>query len=130
MNSDRQNVCRVLRGLTSADAVEWLIQNFNSEKGNSGEAYVVIPRRSWEKKDQIKLANFYLGNLPHRSDLGYRAFLKFMGLPNFISVITSHLPDDPEQRALVDYYLRPILEAHPSKERHKDLVEEFCKLLS
>jgi hypothetical protein len=125
MNFDQEKACKMLRSFSSAKAVEWLIENYNFEDGNAGEAYLIMPHRSWSKPDQIKLADYYLSNLPHRSDRGYKAFLKFMGLHNFLKVIERHLPADPGQRTLIKYYLQPILESHSEKIKYEALVSEF-----
>lgn len=130
MNLDQENACKTLRGFSSAKAVEWLMENYNFENGNAGEAYLIMPHRSWTKPDQLKLADYYLGNLPHRSDRGYKAFLKFMGVSNFLTVMARHLPVDLEQRALIKYHLQPVLDSHPDRNRYQSLVSQFLSSLS
>ena len=125
MNLDQENACKTLRGFSSAKAAEWLMENYSFESGKAGEAYLIIPHRSWLKADQLKLADYYLGNLPHRSDRGYKAFLKFMALPHFLEVMTRHLPDDPGQRALIAYHLKPVLDSHPDRIKSQSLVSDF-----
>jgi hypothetical protein len=121
MNLDQENACKTLRGFSSAKAVEWLMENYSFESGKAGEAYLIIPHRSWLKADQLKLADYYLGNLPHRSDRGYKPFLKFMA---------RHLPDDPGQRALIAYHLKPVLDSHPDRIKFQSLVSDFLNALN
>lgn len=130
MNLELQNACKTIRGLGSSEAAEWLISNFSFDTGNAGEAFLIMPHRSWAKPEQVKLADYYLRNLPHRSDRGYRALLKFMGLSTFIDAMNRRLPDDREERGLIEYHLRPLLKSHPDRPKYQSMVDDFLASLS
>lgn len=130
MKLDQSEACKKIRALSSEDAVEWLIANYSFETGSAGEAYVIMPHRSWTKRDQTKLAEYFLSNVPHRSDRGYKAFLKFMSLPRFIKALERHLPEDRQQRDLMRYHLLPIFNSHPDREKNKTLIDAFCEALT
>lgn len=116
--------------MSSENAAEWLIETYDFSRRDTGDAYIIMPHRSWAKADQLKLANYFLSNLPHTSDRGYRAFLSYMSLPMFIRVMKLHLPEDIERRKLIKYYLVPLLNAHPQAQANQKLVDEFIECLS
>lgn len=130
MKLEQQEACKTIRGLNSAKAAEWLMENYSFDTGNAGEAYVIMPHRSWSKSDQIKLADYFFSNLPHRSDRGYRAFLNFMALPTFIQALRRHLPDEREERELMRYHLQAILKSHPDSQKYKLLINDFLQSLA
>ena len=129
MNREQREACKTIRGLGSSEAAEWLIEHYGFEAGNAGDAFKIMPHRSWKRSDQIKLADYFLSNLPHSSDRGYRAFLQFMALPTFIEALCRQLPDESRGRELMKYYLQPILKSHPCSQKYQLLIDDFLQLL-
>ncbi|NVK20797.1 MAG: hypothetical protein HWE30_19130 [Methylocystaceae bacterium] len=129
MKPEQQKACRTIRNFDSANAAKWLLENYKLETGKAGEAFVIMQHRSWSKSDQIMLADYFLSNLPHRSDRGYRAFLSFMALPTFLQVLRRNLPDKRIDRDLMIYHLRPILKSHQYSQKYKLLIDDFLQLL-
>lgn len=130
MNLELQNACKTIRNLGSREAAEWLITNFNYEAGNAGEAFLVMQHRSWRKSEQKKLADYYLKNLPHRSDRGYKALLKIMALPTFIDAVSRCLPDGGEHPGLMAYHLRPLLKSHPDYPKYQSFADNLLDVLN
>lgn len=90
-----------------------------------GSAIAIIPHRSWERKDQIRLARHYLQRIPFAHGAPYAAFLSFMSVPVFIDVIREHLPRDKGDLSLLMYYLRPALLSKAVTETDKDYAARF-----
>ncbi|WP_413208465.1 hypothetical protein [Rhodospirillum sp. A1_3_36] len=111
--------------MNSSEAANWMISNYRIEDFNSGDAYVVIQHRSWLKEDQVKLADYFLGNIPHVTNRGYKAFLTFMSLPRFLRVIEKKIPKKREDRELLKYYLYPLLKNHPESQKHQKLIKDI-----
>lgn len=130
MDKSQQEVCQYIRSLTSEAAADWLIDTYKLGSPNTGGVYKVLAHRSWSKGDQIRLANYFLQNIPHRSGLGYETFLSFMSLPAFIAVVQQHMPSNPSERELLAYHLGPALEARAHLGRHQASVENFMRSLS
>ena len=109
MDEKQRHVCRYLRELESAQAADWLMQQYPTSADNWGEALIAMAHRSWEKPDQVRLARYYLAKIPHASALAYEAFASFMSVPTLIAVIKDQIPSSPEDRGLLEYHLVPVL---------------------
>ena len=130
MNEAQRNACNHIRMLDSERAADWLIERYSIGNPNSGEVFKVMPHRSWEKRDQIKLADYFLKDLPHRSGKGYEAFLSFMSIPAFIGVLRRNVPLAQNDKDLLTYYIGPILRSHDHYRKYETDIEIFLTSLS
>lgn len=97
---------------------------------NWGEALLVVPHRSWEKRDQIRLAKYYLSKIPFASARGYEAFASFMSVANLVAVIRDYIPSSPEDRRLLEYHLAPVLCRKAESEKDLAVVRSFLDALA
>lgn len=125
MNQNDKNACRFLRKMSSHNAAEWLIATYPISNMNWGYALSLIPHRSWEKKDQLYLANYYLQKIPFSSKDGYEAFTTIMSISNLVKVIRNYLPKTLTDARLLDYYLIPILKKHHKNASDIDIIEKL-----
>jgi hypothetical protein len=109
MDQRLELILKELRKMTSEEAADWLIQNCPITAENSGDAFLLLPRISWQKCDQLKLANHYLSKIPYASHKPYEVFASFMQLGKLISVMENFLPPNDTDKALLRYHLGPIL---------------------
>ena len=127
MNEDDKTLIRQLRGMHSAEAARWLIENFPIDlpagHKDSGRAVRILPHMSWKRADQKLLADYYLKKLPHAHDSWYRAFAGFMSLPKLIGIIEENMPSDPADRSLLFYYLLPALKDASKNDFDESLVD-------
>ena len=125
MSPEQRKISKYLRGLSSFEAAEWLLEKYNRETNEKyGEVFAVLPHRSWKRQDQIKLADHYLSHLPHATGRVYKIFLSFMSVPVFIDIIKRNLPEKDGYDLLI-YYLEPILWKHAKTDKDRKLVDEF-----
>ena len=96
--------------MRSDEAATWLIENYKIADQHYGEVFTLIPHRSWEKDDQLRLARCFLQALPFASGRPYEAFASFMPIRTLVKVIRECLPNvAPDRISLLQYYLCPLL---------------------
>ncbi|HDS0922577.1 TPA: hypothetical protein QDZ10_001032 [Stenotrophomonas maltophilia] len=98
-----------IREMSSHDAADWLMENYPAGTPNYGTAFQLMPRRSWKRSDQIRLAEHYLARLPFASNTPYRVFLSFMAAEVFVLQIRKFLPDEESSIKLLQYHLGPVM---------------------
>ncbi|HWL59214.1 MAG TPA: hypothetical protein VNQ78_21380 [Paracoccus sp. (in: a-proteobacteria)] len=117
-----------LRGLSSPEAFEWLVQNRPSLPRS-------VAHRSWAVAEQEALLSYYLtGKIPFASASGYQWLEKATSLSQMIKHISKLLPSIPQDRLfLLEYHLRPVLMEADRTERQRDeaqiLLREIRKLI-
>jgi len=130
MNKSQQEECQKLRGFGSAEAAEWLVGKYGIEQPHWGEAFVLMPHRSWSREDQVLLARHYFQKLPFAQGRPYQVFASLMSLPVLIRVLREFMPHSAQDVGLLLYYLAPVLRqaARSAAEVHE--VEEFLSVLA
>ncbi|MBT2768564.1 hypothetical protein J7J08_13040 [Stenotrophomonas sp. ISL-67] len=98
-----------IREMSFRDAADWLMENYPAGAPHYGTAFQLMPRRSWKRSDQIRLAEHYLARLPFASSTPYRVFLSFMAAEVFVSQIRKFLPDDESSIDLLRFHLGPVM---------------------
>lgn len=81
-----------MKTLNSADAADLLVHEFPITSPDYGYAFDLIGHRSWKKRDQVKLCEYYMQNSPFASAKPYDAFAKIMSLHTFINVLKKAIP--------------------------------------
>ena len=125
MNERLKSLSEKLRGMTSQEAADWLLDNYDIHSPNVGDVYTLVQHRSWRRKDQRRLAKKYLSNLPHASDRGYRAFLSFMAIPVFLDVLGNCCSLSRSEIDLLLYYLLPALHKNAKNASDKREISKF-----
>ena len=111
--------------MSSEEAATWILSKYKFENNNWGEVFIIIPHRSWEKSDQIRLAEYYLKNIPFANPRGYESFLSFMSLNNFVNTIQKYLPQNKTKKELLKYYLLPLLNKKANSENDKNTISQL-----
>jgi hypothetical protein len=114
-----------LKGLTSKDAANFLMEKFPVESPNYNEAFNVIAHRSWKKSDQLRLARFYFKKTPFVSSKPYEVFASFMSVPALISVVKEAILNKPSEEQFIIYHVAPVLKKIVKSEKDKNLVDNF-----
>lgn len=99
-----------LSKMTSREAADWLLENYQTDRPDYGDAIVLISHLSFKKSDQARLARYYLKRLPFASQKVYQVFSSFMSLSLFVSIIKENIPESKADKSLLLYHLVPVLE--------------------
>lgn len=111
MNERMHSLCEQLRAMRSDEAATWLMETYDVEGDAYGEAFSLIPHRSWKRADQLRLARYYLQRIPFASARPYEAFAAFMSIRALVDVIVECLPHiRPNGISLLRYHLGPLIE--------------------
>src|SRR5690348_16298199 len=111
MDSRTRDLCSQLRAMRSDEAASWLMETYKVSDERYGEAFTLIPHRSWAKADQLRLARYYLQNMPFASDRPYQVFATFMPVRTLVAVMREHLPNVARDRiGLLHYYVSPLIQ--------------------
>ncbi|MFP3500981.1 hypothetical protein [Burkholderia sp. SIMBA_062] len=103
------SICARLRRMAPNEASDWVLENFPSDDPEYGVVFDIIPKVSWRKGDQEKLAKYYLKGMPFASGRAYRALSKVMPAERFLRIAGECMPEKSEDVCLVLYYLIPAL---------------------
>ena len=114
-----------LRRLTSEDAATWLIEQYPDETSEYGQAITLLSHRSWKKVDQLRLARYYLKNIPFASSKPYEVFASVMSLSNLLKVIQEYWPKKEKDCNLLLYHLKPVLTNKIKSATDKEIVNQF-----
>nr|WP_315395163.1 hypothetical protein [uncultured Duganella sp.] len=114
-----------LKGLSSEDAANLLMEIFPIDAPNYSEAFQLMARRSWKKTDQRRLARYYLLKTPFATSTPYEVFASFMSLPTLISLVEEALADKPIERPFIAYHVTPVLKKHVKTDKDRQLVDRF-----
>jgi hypothetical protein len=115
-----------LRNMPSEDAADWLITNCPVDS-ETGEAFLLIPRLSWKKRDQRKLAEHYLRKIPYASQRPYEVFASIMQIPGFVDVVEKFLPTREADKKLLRYHLSPVLRKSVRSDADRAAVDALMK---
>lgn len=129
MHIDIKEKCEETRARSSEDAVEWLISEYPISDSNYGVAFQLIPHRSWARRDQIRLAKYYLKKLPFANALPYQVFSSIMPIHRMLDVIEGYLPPSEEDIDLLVYHLMPVVEKRAKSVRDEEAIKKFQILL-
>lgn len=127
MDQRTKSTLTELRQKESADAASWLMKNCSIESENSGDAFLLIPRLSWKRSDQRKLAQHYLSRIPYASQKPYEVFASIMSIKTLVEVIEGLMPTNAADRDLLKYHLAPVLRDSAKSDEDRALVERLLK---
>lgn len=130
MNKIQRQECEQLRALPSDEAAAWLMEKYGAGQPNWGEAFVLLPHRSWSREDQLRLARYYFRKMPFAQSRPYEVFTSFMSLPLLVKVLGECMPRAKADVELVRYYLAPVLKKKAGSAAEVQLVEEFLSQLA
>jgi hypothetical protein len=130
MDEKQREICAHLRELQSSEAASWLMAHYPTSSSHWGEALVVMPHRSWEKRDQIRLAKYYLSRIPFASARGYEVFASFMSVKNMIAVIRNYIPPISEDKKLLAYHIAPVLRRKAESDKDLAIVGSLLDALA
>jgi hypothetical protein len=105
MNEKQRQLAKKLRSLDEGAAFEWLCSNYPA--GNveaSSTAVWLIPHRSWSRKKQVELLNYYC--LEKERPFLVFPFMKIMKIGLFLDAIRDHVPYESEKFELWVYRFR------------------------
>jgi len=133
MDGRTRELCKQLRAMQSAEAASWLMENYKIDGGQLGEAFTLVAHRSWTKSDQLRLARYFLQDIPFGSPYPLRAFATFMPIRTLVMVIREHLPRVTKDRlGLLRYFLSPLISEKSLTDADvtagKDLIKELKRL--
>ncbi|WP_157646577.1 hypothetical protein [Burkholderia ubonensis] len=111
--------------MAPGEAASWVIENFPSDDPSYGVVFDIIPKISWRKSDQEKLAKYYLRGMPFANDRAYRALSRVMSIERFLRISGEFMPKDSEDIDLVLYYLIPVLSGIIKSDFDRALLENF-----
>jgi hypothetical protein len=116
--------------MESGQAASWLINYYPVSNPNYGEVFRLLKTRSWKRIDQLRLARYYLQKIPFASAKPYEAFIAFMSLKSFISVLNEFLPKPNSDIDLLIYHLRTVLQKAIKTPDDRNTVNAFLGELS
>ncbi|MGV7206627.1 hypothetical protein ACLB1G_02095 [Oxalobacteraceae bacterium A2-2] len=124
-----QSAIETITTLSSRDAATLLMERYPADTASCGAAFTVMAHRSWKRPDQIRLARFYLRNMPFASAKPYEVLASFMSLPSLISAVKDALPSNADDLKLVAYHVAPVLRRNAKTERDRHAVDAFLAQL-
>ena len=119
------SICVRLRRMAPNEASDWVLENFPSDDPEYGVVFDIIPKISWRKGDQEKLAKYYLKGMPFASGRVYGAFSKIMSIERFLRVAGECMPRKSEDVGLVLYYLIPVLNGIVKSDTDRARLDSF-----
>lgn len=125
MDERLKSVCRDLLAKTSENAASWILETYPLSSQSYGEAFLLIPHRSWARKDQARLAGYFLKKVPFASSKPYEALLSVMSADLFLSILREHLPMNEDDLQLLAYNLRPVLKKAIGDSKADEAIDSF-----
>ena len=120
MNENDRKEAAYLRKLSSGEAATFLIRKYDEG------IPVTITRRSWKRVDQFRLARHFLRGKALAGDRGYKDFLSFMSVTNFLDVVEEGLQGLPtKDLQLLLYYLMPCLQKFAKTQKQIQRIQNF-----
>ena len=126
VNEKQRSLCRYLAKMESAQAAEWLISTYPIDSVDYGEAFLLMPHRSWRRADQRRLANYYFKKLPFSGAYGYELFASFMSTSTLLGCVRERLPMNHADAELLLYYLVPALKKFAKGQADYQLIADFA----
>lgn len=124
MNEEQRQLTKRLRSLEEDAALTWLQTVYPAEeRESSGTAVWLIPHRSWNKRNQIELLNYYC--LEQGRPFLVFPFMQFMQIGLFLKLIQPHLPYESEKIDLWVYRFRSALKNKKLNETDREQVSKF-----
>lgn len=105
MNEEQRRLASELRGKSSGEAADWLLQHYPA----GGEAIILLEHIALRKTDYRRLAKRYLAGKTHAHDRAYRLFAQRLGLTDMIRILGSTTNREPRDGDLLAYHLSPLL---------------------
>jgi hypothetical protein len=123
MDKELKSKLDELRKMPSEEAADWLLANYPIGSENSGDAFLMIPRLSWKKGDQRKLAEHYLSKMPYANPRPYEAFATIMRTTRLVDIVADFLPASEADKSLLRYHLAPVLTKSVKSDADRAAVE-------
>lgn len=101
-----------LRSLESAAAADYILRTYPLEALQWGRALELVALRTWNREDQVRLAEHYLSRIPFASALPYEVFASLLSFGDFAKVIQSHWPKAECDNGLLCLHLTPVVERY------------------
>lgn len=130
MDEKLKNIILDLRAMESGHAASWLISFYPIRNPDYGEVFQLLRARSWKRADQLRLARYYLQKIPFASEKPYDAFISFMSLKSFISVLREFSPTSKADADLLMYHLKTTLQKAAQTSDDHDAINAFFDDLS
>jgi hypothetical protein len=115
-----------LRGMSSEEAADWLMDRYPVDSNDYGWAFVIAPHLSWKRADQLRLADYYFSKLPFASGRPFEAFASFMSVSRLVDVLRRHLSADKRAIDLTGYYSVPVLKRNAKSPKDHQAVQSFA----
>ncbi|WP_421567783.1 hypothetical protein [Stenotrophomonas sp. PD6] len=115
----------LIRELSSQAAADWLMSTYPVGAPDYGAAFNLLTRRSWKRRDQIRLAEHYLARLPFAAAKPYRVFLSFMAADVFVAQLRKFLPSDESKAELLRYHLEVVMREGARSDGDRALFTEL-----
>lgn len=125
MDQHIRSILGDLRKMSSGEAADWLMAHYPADGENTGEALNIASHLSWEKADQRRLAQHYLGRSPFASSRPYQALASIMPVHRLVAVLKERIPSDESGRDLLWYLAGPVLTRAAKTARDQEAVEAF-----
>jgi hypothetical protein len=125
LNAENRVVCRYLRDLTSAKALDILLPMLDGDLDQRSRFFKVYWHRSWAKSEQRRMLQRLIGPRPFRSIGGYENLLKVTSIGRFLHFANADLPTDSGEIGLLLYNGVTALTRRAKTEREKRLVRSF-----
>jgi hypothetical protein len=128
-NQPEKSIVELLKSMNSADAAEWLVNEFPIDSPDYGQVFDLIKRRSWRRSEQVMLCEYYMQKSPFASARPYETFARMMSANAFITVLKKFIPDEEEDQRLFLYHLAPVLHANFGNNADGETVRTFLSSL-
>jgi len=127
MNPEQKKNCEILRSMGSPEAANWLLEEYRP----SGLCFYVS-KRSWSKREQIRLTEYFLSLMPHASEKCYESLLVSVPVPLFVKIATEKISKmNTKDFDLIKYYLPGSVKKFCKNQRDLDsfaALKEVLKL--
>ncbi|WP_157969779.1 hypothetical protein [Pseudomonas huaxiensis] len=127
MNEKQRLECSQISDMSSEQAAEWIMNRYPLHSSDYGEAFILIPHRSWSRSEQRKLANYYLRKIPFAGGRSYESLASIMPARVLLVEVYKYLPDNKLDLELLIYYLTPALLKCARADQDVQAVEDFLR---
>jgi len=113
-----------LRSMASADAANWLLEQYP----RSNEGIVLLEHLSLRRSDTERLARAYLAGPTWTNGRPYRLFAQRLGLNGLVRLLDERKDRDGRDNELLRYHLEPIVRDCPSIEDQREAADFVASL--
>jgi hypothetical protein len=124
MDERLKSILSDLRKKSSNEAANWLMERYPLGSPNSGEPITILSHLSWKKADQVRLAEYYLSNMPFANAWAYKAFARIMSVHRLVEIMKKHIPSD-DRKKLLEYHVATVLASAARSQGDREAVQSF-----